>query len=394
MVFSRYRPVRTQAPRYSLTGLGVLAISSAIFLSPAAAAENVVWKTGPEFKRQLDAKTGLTWPESPLRDALMRLAQSQQVAIVLDRRVDPQRVVSIENRELAPLDEVFRQLAKRSDLGVAYVGPVAYFGPQPAAVRMATLLALKRQAAARLPSGVRLRLAQRRPCNWEILAEPRELVAETAGEYGLKLAGSELIPHDLWPAADLPSLTFIERMTLLLAGFDLSYEWSDDGSALRLVPIDDKAIVERVYKVPAASRTAANQLAARFPQAKFTPTTGGLRVAANFADHDAIHQLLVGRPAPSNSTNQGSTNQASRSNTRFTLPVENQPAGAVIQSIVRRQNLQLDVDPTAYQQLKSLVTFSVNEVTLDELLKKTLAPVNLSYRLEEDTLHIFRAVQE
>ena len=50
------------------------------------------------------------------------------------------------------------------------------------------------------------------------------------------MEGLEQIPHDLWPEVDLPPLKFAQAMSLSLAGFGLTYDYVQDGTAIRLTP--------------------------------------------------------------------------------------------------------------------------------------------------------------
>ena len=45
---------------------------------------------------------------------------------------------------------------------------------------------------------------------------------------------AERIPHDLWPAGNLPELSLAEQLTVLLIGFDLTFELRPEDRRLRL----------------------------------------------------------------------------------------------------------------------------------------------------------------
>ena len=50
---------------------------------------------------------------------------------------------------------------------------------------------------------------------WDELAEPRTLLAALARENGLEIEGLDRVPHDLWPAADWPPMSLVDRLTLI-----------------------------------------------------------------------------------------------------------------------------------------------------------------------------------
>ena len=70
------------------------------------------WNTGPRFQQQLQTTVGVSWRRNPMRAALARLAQSQRVAIFLDRRVDPDQPISFSVRDV-PLETALEQLARQ-----------------------------------------------------------------------------------------------------------------------------------------------------------------------------------------------------------------------------------------------------------------------------------------
>src|SRR5689334_10703175 len=136
------RPLPKNAIRI-LTGLAVCASA---LLSQSAHA-NDVWLTGDQFRQALGQTAGATWRNIPLRRALESFSQAQKIAILLDRRVDPEQnlELTVEN---APLAEVFQRVASRMETGTSTLGPVVYFGPPAAASRLRTVAAIAKEKAA------------------------------------------------------------------------------------------------------------------------------------------------------------------------------------------------------------------------------------------------------
>src|SRR5471030_2090066 len=67
-------------------------------------AKKTVWLTADEVRRP--GALRITWAATPLRDALRNLSQSQRLAILLDRRVDPEQTVSITLEGISPAEAV------------------------------------------------------------------------------------------------------------------------------------------------------------------------------------------------------------------------------------------------------------------------------------------------
>ena len=161
---------------------------------------------------------------------------------------------------------------------------------------------------------------------------------------GWKIANAESIPHDLWAANDLPDLTLAEELSVLLLGFDLTFEFEPGDHAIRIVPL-----LPNVAPAPHGSRA---------------------RTAA--------------KPATPHST--GGTKQV------YTLHVQEKPVGAVLRELAARLhwNLQIDEDAirTAGISLDQRVSFSVTNADQEKLLDALLAPAGLEYREEGDQIRI------
>lgn len=362
----------------------LLAVCSPCGSAPAAEeTAPTMWKTGQELERQLETAVGITWAGNPLRHAVGNLARSQQVAIFLDRRVDPDQEVQFSVNDVA-LRQVLQRLAAELKLGICRVGPVSYLGPKSAADALGTLAAIKDEQSRSLPVDVRGRLARTKPLRWAELSTPRELLGQVTQEAGFRLAGLEQVPHDLWPAVDLPSLTLTQRLSLLLSGFDLTFEVSEDGRTIQLTPLPTNRVFERSYTVTSQHASELEQLARRFPQASLTREPGKVLVAGTLEVHEAVRELLTPkRPVP-----PPRTKPTGKADSTWTLKVENKPIGAVAKTIATRLQCQLEYDPQLRSKLEQLVSLDLKNVTLEELLHAALSRAGLTYQLEEKVLRI------
>jgi hypothetical protein len=195
------------------------------------------WLDGARFRRQLGAHVNIVWREVPLREALASLAQSQRVAIMLDRRIDPGQVVNFSVRN-EPLSGVLQKLAEENDLGISFVDSVIYVSPRPTAAKLAALLEATKADVKRLPPAARKKWQQSTPLQWDDLAEPRQLLAQIERQTSIRISGQGELAHDLWPAGSWPPLPAASKLVLLLAGFELSPRVEPDGSC-SIVPMPD-----------------------------------------------------------------------------------------------------------------------------------------------------------
>lgn len=352
-----------------------------VFAADPVRAES--FRTGNDFREQLDLPASIAWKGNPLRPALGNFSRAQRVAVWLDRRVDPGREVDLVLGD-QPLDRVLQQLAGHLGLGRAYVGPVAYLGPQSAATRLATVAALRQNDVAKLPAAVRDRLARPRPTSWPELSTPRELIEQCCREFGVTPYYLDRLPHDLWPAVELPPLTFAERMSLLLVGFEQTFELSRDGAAVRAVPLPENPMVERTYTLTASQKSLPNQLASRFPDARFETRGTQMQVTTTAEQHDAIDRLLRGQKSPRTDPPV----VAGGDNTRYTMQISQAQLGNVIEGVATRLGLTVTWLPPARERATERISFQVQQVPRDKLLDAIFANTGLKYRVNGAALEI------
>jgi hypothetical protein len=341
------------------------------------------WKTGPALRKQLAASVSVTWSaEQTLREGLASLSRNIEVCAFLDRRIDPGQLVELTVRDES-VQRVLEQLAARTHAGVGLVGPVVYFGPAETAGKLPTLAALRHQDAAALPSDAKARLLKSQAWKWDELAEPRNLLDELSRAGGVTVENPELLPHDLWPAADLPAMAWVDRLTLLLAGFGLTFEFQQEGAAVRLIPMPDRVLIEKTYTPRGEPGPVVAQLRRIVPDAKVQVDGRKLLITATAEDHDKIQRLLSGEAVRTTIKTPGEK--------RYKMTVANQPAGAVVKTVATQLGKQLKYDPKLTELLQTKVSLSVEEVTLDELLTKALGPLKLAYRIDETAIEIVPA---
>lgn len=280
------------------------------------------------------ATHSVVWEQLPLGDAIGRLKSLSGAVVVLDRRVDPNQRVDLK-LENADAEEIVARLATACSLGHTRLAQLTYFGPPQTTQRLVALAALRRRDVAALPVALRRSLMERRRIVWPPLTEPRGLITRLIEEHGWRVLESERIPHDLWSSGALPSMALTDQLTVLLAGFDRTYRILPDQRAIEIVSIDWKAI---------EPTSAARQVRKRASP----PTPAGKQV--------------------------------------FTLRIENQPVGKVLDQLGRRLGWKLIVDEVAIRaagrSLDEQVSFTVENADDDQLLDALLAPAGL--RAERD----------
>ena len=357
--------------------IGALAISGS-----AATCSAGDWLTGPALVQHLSDPVDLVWSENPLRNALNSLARVQNIAVLLDRRVDPSRKITLALKQ-ATLGESLSGIAMTGELGVTLAGPVAYFGPRDATAKLRTLIFLREEEAKKLPPAAAKDLFERKRLAWEDFAQPRELFAQLARENHFAVAALDRIPYDCWSAADLPAMTLVERLTLLAFPYDLTFTVA--GKRIELVPMPPDVRLTRNYPAGTNPQETAKHFAELAPQAEVAVVGDRITVKATLDDHERIAapQKPAGSPSATNAA-------ANLDDKRFTLTVAEKPIGPVLKQLAGNIGLQLQMDEAAIAQagvaLDQRVSFKVEDATIDELLRAAIKDTPLKYRRQGNVL--------
>ncbi len=375
--------------------------------SAPAGQGSIVWQTGAGLKLQLAQPTsvqwaeGPTWPGPPLRKTLSGLSRANRVAIVIDRRVDPDQKLNLSLQNV-PLEDLLRQAAASLGLGMTKLGPVIYFGPPEYTARLRTLSEMRAEEVRALPYEARRKLTESGRLAWDDFAVPREILGQLAEKSRLRIVGLERVPHDLWAAAELPPLPLIDRLTLLLGQFDLSFQVSPDGDSITLAPLPARVAIVRSYSGGADAEQLAEKWAAAVPQCEVKASGGMVYVRGLLEDQERIAALS--RPASRSSNRPPKTvahppakvRKAAPSDTVFTVPATKGPLLVLLRELAGKMQLELKIDEEAMQKanisLDQAVRFDgVQNASFDELWTALLKPTGCTYRHHGKTLWIVPA---
>ena len=348
-------------------------------LKPVVAAETNHWKTGPDFQRQLMLPTGISWVGMPLRRGLVRLASNQQVFIFLDRRINPDRRMNLSVRE-ASLEKCLHEIAGYLDAECCYLNSIVYMGPVETAKKLPTLAAVMRQELEALSPPIHRRLLYRRPWQWDALTTPRDLLHRLSRELRIPIEGIEKIPHDLWPGVELPPMTGVDRLLLITAGFDKTFQLIDKGSKIQIVRMPSRVSLTKLYRLPSHSNLVIQRLRDRFPDARFDVDGHRLVVDGSWTVHCHVRETLfgMGRPLPT---------QLERDRTVYDLKVV-ATVHDLLKTASQERALELIIDTTAAQKVRERVDVEVRRATFNELLRAILDPVKLNFRIDMGKLFV------
>jgi hypothetical protein len=316
----------------SLVGRASLACSALCLLPAAMAAE--------------PALVHATWHALPIRMVVEQLSGLAGRPVVLDRRLDPTTPITLVVAG-EPCDEVLAEIATRGGGHLLSLESTIRIVPPAKAGRCLAAEQTRRREISRLPAAQREPLTRKAACQWPAGSRPRDLVDSMADEAGIVIDGLDVIPHDHFPAANLPLLSLADRLDVILAHFDLRVAWfrGQAGSRPRgrIVPLPDAAPLTAVAKTPAPPR----------------------------------------RPSP---PRPAGTQQA------YTLRLE-APLEEALAAITRQLGLRLDLDAASLAARgiapREIARADVRSASRDELLTAILTPLGLTWRIDDGTLRVW-----
>jgi len=371
---------------YIYTVLVLLALAPSAGSGETGKAAQSMWLTGPALTKRLGAPIDIVWSGKSFRAALESLSQAEKIAIVLDRRIDPDApvAVAISGKSLA---EALSAIAQHQNAVVCMVGPVAYFGPPAAAKRLRTLVWLRSEEVKTLPAETAKVWTRSRPFTWPDLAEPRQLLAQIARDSNIELKGLELVPHDLWAGADLPPLPLVERLSLVAIQFELTFTIAADGKTVTLVPIPDDLAIVRSYDGGRQPEQLAKRYASLAPEAQISLSGGRVWVKGLLEDHERI--ASPPRPPSQPEASQPRDIELVRIER---LAIKNIPLGKALENIAAKLELQLHIDRQAIAaagiSLEQPVSVNASGLTVDELLAEMVKSTGLTVQRTGRTVRI------
>jgi hypothetical protein len=366
--------------------VALLAIAALLICDAKILLASTLWKTGDAFKRDLETPVGVTWANAELRPTIEGFAASRHTSMILDRRINPNQKIELSFDDV-PLGEAWKRIASRVGADATTIGPVVYIGPANTAKKLRTVLAQRSDAVAKLPQASRQRWTAPKAWKWDDAVAPRDLLASLCRESGVQIDNLAEIPADLWAGNDLPPLRLTEKLTLLLAQFNLTYEVDPSGLSLHLLPISEHPIVVRSHPLPATNPPTLETLRGTGALAATEMSVQGktLVVRGTQEEHDLVDAALAGRTAKTSSVKEG------RKVYTLNIPVE-KPASKLLVELAAKLNWELKIDRDAIAaaglSADTLVTVSAKDATEDELLRAILDPASLQFHRRGNVIEI------
>jgi hypothetical protein len=303
----------------------------------------------------LAAPVQASWVRLPLRDWADRVTALAGRPVIVDRRLDPNQLVTCTARGES-LRDLLHRVATSMGAGVDELAATIRIVPTAAAGMASQADRDTRARLARMPARVRAVLVERQPWRWPFGARPRELVADAADEAGVVIEGLDQIPHDHFPSLSLPPLSLAERLDLVLAHFDQCVEWTAVAGDLRgrIIPLNQGTALH----APRSAQTQPHREAA------------------------------AGRQSPAHRGRR----PAETSREVFSLRLE-APLDQALAAIADRLRLApvIDRESLAARGIATgeIVRASIADASRAELLDAVLSPLELEWEIKDGQLRVF-----
>ncbi|MBI5761056.1 MAG: STN domain-containing protein [Planctomycetales bacterium] len=377
-----------QTGRWAMAAIVIGLVLCLSQLLPAA--ETIDKLAGKPFTDALERSLSGTWENLSLRAITTRVGTTQRVALLLDRRLDPDLELSAQAQNQTTLN-CLRDLVSVQQGNAVAVGNTIYLGPTTACGRLRTLIELRRDelsdsanGAAKVPQRRMFDLNKRTTIRWEDLEPPREIVRKIAEQFALKVEQLELVPHDLWAGATLPQATASEALSLVLIQFDLTFEWLDRGNGIRIAKTPERIVISKFHTPPRGSTAAqaAERWREAYPDAEIEVDKSRIRVVGTIEQHEELDRsALPPKAAPKNS----------KERRVYSLKVK-ASVSALMQAIEKTAGVQFEYDAAALRKaevdLAKPVSVDVKEAPLETLLDAVFSPLGVKYEVDGKTVRL------
>jgi hypothetical protein len=352
-----------------------------------------VFQTGPRFQTEIDRLMSASWANVELRDLLKKIGDDRRVAILLDRRVDPTVQLPL-NLTNSSLREGVRDMARLIGADISIAEPVVYVGPPAAAQRLRTLIELRSNELSSRESSIpekrRVELAARHTVTWQDLDSSVEIVQRIADRYRLTIGHLDLLPHDLWVANTLPSVTAAEALSLVLIQFDLTFAWTGAGQGIELVSAPERPVIEKRHRVKGRTAAEALKLVQQYgPDLDAKVDGSDLVVRGLLEDHETVAAMTGGGSAtkkPDVATGVKPIKQR-----LFTLKIDRVPVRVLMKKLEESEivfEYDAELLATAGIDLDQPIKLEVEKAPAADFFKAVFDPLRLTVEIDNLTVKL------
>ena len=332
--------------------------------------------TGQKLDRRKLQPLSLWWKDAGLRDRLKAFSETQNIAIMLDRRVDPNTIVNlgIENRTV---EQIFLRISAPANIGVCRIEDCYYFGPVDTTIALPIAMDTLFRQAKKVARRSKVKWTVKRPVRTGPIVATKSLIEAVATKHGFTVNGLEELPHDLWYSVSLPPTSVLGQIQLMLAGFDKTFEIDPDGKSITIIDFPKIESARRIF--PVAKRPAnMKELTAQFQDLKLSYRSKTLTASGPPQQLALLEAALIEQVKPR-------TNQKEN----FTLNTQAERLH-ILKTIAQTSKLELVLGDIPPAELSDRIKINVTKVTQSELIFETLKESRFTAKVVEGKLVVGR----
>ncbi|RMG32120.1 MAG: hypothetical protein D6725_18310 [Planctomycetota bacterium] len=350
---------------------------------------------GERLQQKLETIASVSWENLTeggrsfsLRAVRRTIEDVWRIPLLVDRRIDPNSEISVAATDVS-IREVLRKVADQAGGVVCFDPHFVYVGPESAVHRLRTLIALRAQELYELqrrreenppPLDPRryFELVRREDLVYSDLDSPRQILQRIGERYDVAFVNLQAVPHDLWAGCELPQLTFVEAVSVVLIQYDATFRWEVPGRSLRIVSAPEHVAVARTYRVPPAKR-AAFSAAARALGLDVPAGRSRVVLAATIEQHERLKGVLSG------TADRPDAVPVPLQRRRFTLELRNAPVLGVMKQL-EQAGIRFDYSPqelaTAGIDLQQRVSLKLTDAPPETFFRALFQPLGLKTSID------------
>ena len=361
----------------SISLSGVLTNDSTIVFGQDQRNE-ITWLSKEALSEHNSLPISVMWRDAELKDRLMRFSTNQRVAIFLDRRIDPSTIINLTLNNVTT-EQFLLEIAKQLEIGFCQIEDVYYLGPKETANSLASTSELLLKAANKFGKRTQLRWNRLGNLRTGTVVEPKQLLLEIAKSNEIEIDGISSLPHDLWSGLDLPASSLACRISLLLAGFNKSFQFSRTGKTIEIVDFTAPEQVTQTYRDLRDAASISKALKKEFKSLKFSTQRDSISITGppDSVGNAGIKAIEAQKPE-----------MVTGSTTTFSLTTR-AARGAIFATAAQRSQLKFSYDknnPAVSKALNEPVPIQAVNVTLNKLLEMTIADSPLTFEVTDSEI--------
>lgn len=344
-----------------------------------ASADEPRFQSGKALEDALQKR--ITWSSVgiPLREQLRDFSRQAEVAIMRDRRLDPNSPVTMDALSVSRTQVLQKIVSTIPDVAFVRCEQLVYIGSSSSVGRLPILLSQNNGQVNSLKKKIGTSqfkaITSRMDVSWPRLSEPREIILRYAKNAGVVVQNPDAVPHDVWSEQSLPTMRFDEIATIILNQFDFTFQVASDSASIQIVPINFDQPFEFRHQVGSKLKpTVIDEWKRRFPGLKASWSGATAMTTAKLEQHSQLNAMITElneRESPAGKT----ASSGSVRTTKFQLKAESATVGQLVEYF-RSNGVMVEVIDAESPETKAVLAeiVKLSEIT-DKLTGEKFFPL-------------------